>query len=398
MKLKSNWLIIDLSYIFNTYYHKLKSLTKYNLERDDLILSEFQFQFINELTKNIKDKIINLITVYKYISNNNVILVSKNTFNKQEYQNDNEYFSLIESKNNNNFYQSIWEKVFNLNLNNFFNEKDYINFNFDFVNANINTDICDIISILVKTIQTNFQDDLITVISNNNLLYQLINDKVSILDINLIEETHKILPSSEINLWFHIIKGNKERNIKPLLFNIFYLKPILDTYSTNFYFSNNINNNIDNNEYQELNKNQLYIILNHLTEFKNLINININLDSNSSYEIVIEIVKDNLHIINEKLLNFNLIPNDLVLAIEKSFLTKINKNNGNYFKSNLKFEKQFEKQINNEINNDIDTNETEIHNEIYYKIHNRKYNKKLFKDFNKFKSLKNPFSILEIET
>ena len=83
-------------------------------------------------------------------------------------------------------------------------------------------------------------------------------------------------------------------------------------------------------------------------------------------------------------MNFNLIPNDLVLAIEKSFLIKINKNNENYFKSNLKFHKQINKEID-------DLNET--FNEAY----NKKFNKKIDKDFNKFKSLKNPFSILEIE-
>ena len=395
MKLKSNWLIIDLDYIFNTYYSKLKSSTKYNLEMDDFI--SLEFKFINELSKNIKDKIIHLITIYKYIPNNNVILVSQSIEKNLNWRNtiDPNYkfenqlknqFELIEPK--------IWNQVFDLYLNNFFNEKDYIYFSFlntdkfklssihpktPFQSAIYNIEISDIISILVKTIQNNFQDDLITVISNNNLLYQLINDKVSILDINLTEETHKILPSSEINLWFHIIKGNKERNIKPLLFNLFYLKPILDTYSTDF--NNNIENNIENNiniddnnnQYQELNKNQLYIILNHLAEFKNLIN----LDFNSSYKIV----KDNLHIINEKLLNFNLIPNDLVLAIEKSFLIKINKNNENYFKSNLKFYKK----------ND---NETFNYNETY----NRKNNKKIDKDFNKFQNLKNPFSILEIES
>jgi hypothetical protein len=389
MKLKSNWLIIDLDYIFNTYYYKLKSSTKYNLEMDDFI--SLEFKFINELSKNIKDKIINLITVYKYIPNNNVILVSQSIEKNLNWRNtidpDYKFKERFENK-----FQSIehkiWNQVFDLNLNNFFNEKDYIYFSFlntdQFQLASIqpkttsksviyNTEISDIISILVKTIQNNFQDDLITVISNNNFLYQLINDKISILDINLTEETHKILPSSEINLWFHIIKGNKERNIKPLLFNLFYLKSFLDTYSTYFNNNDNIDNNIDNNEYQELNKNQLYIILNHLTEFKNLIN----LDSNSSYKIV----KDNLHIINEKLLNFNLIPNDLVLAIEKSFLIKINKNNENYFKSNLKFYKQINK-------------ETDDLNETY----NKKFNKKIDKDFNKFKSLKNPFSILEIES
>ena len=394
MKLKSNWLIIDLDYIFNTYYYKLKSSTKYNLEMDDFI--SLEFKFINELSKNIKDKIIYLITIYKYIPNNNVILVSQSIEKNLNWRNtidpDYKFQERFENKIQ-SIEPKIWKQVFDLNLNNFFNEKDYIYFSFlntdDFQLASIqnkttfksiiyNTEISDIISILVKTIQNNFQDDLITVISNNNLLYQLINDKVSILDINLTEETHKILPSSEINLWFHIIKGNKERNIKPLLFNLFYLKPFLDTYSTDFNNNDNdnidnIDNNIDNNEYQELNKNQLYIILNHLAEFKNLIN----LDSNSSYKIV----KDNLHIINEKLLNFNLIPNDLVLAIEKSFLIKINKNNENYFKSNLKFHKQ----INNEID---DLNET----------FNRKINKKINKDFNKFHNLKNPFSILEIES
>ena len=397
MKLKSNWLIIDLDYIFNTYYYKLKSSTKYNLEMDDFI--SLEFKFINELSKNIKDKIIYLITIYKYIPNNNVILVSQSIEKNLNWRNtidpDYKFQERFENKIQ-SIEPKIWKQVFDLNLNNFFNEKDYIYFSFlntdDFQLASIqnkttfksiiyNTEISDIISILVKTIQNNFQDDLITVISNNNLLYQLINDKVSILDINLTEETHKILPSSEINLWFYIIKGNKERNIKPLLFNLFYLKPFLDTYSTDFNNNDNdnidnIDNNIDNNEYQELNKNQLYIILNHLAEFKNLIN----LDSNSSYKIV----KDNLHIINEKLLNFNLIPNDLVLAIEKSFLIKINKNNENYFKSNLKFHKQINKEID-------DLNET--FNEAY----NKKFNKKIDKDFNKFKSLKNPFSILEIE-
>ena len=78
------------------------------------------------------------------------------------------------------------------------------------------------------------------------------------------------------------------------------------------------------------------------------------------------IIKDNLHIINEKLLNINLIPNDLFLSIEKSFLLSYNKNNENCFKSNLKIKE--------------------------------KNNKHFNKDFSKFESLKNPFAILEIES
>ena len=146
MKLKSNWLIIDLDYIFNTYYYKLKSSTKYNLEMDDFI--SLEFKFINELSKNIKDKIIYLITIYKYIPNNNVILVSQSIEKNLNWRNtiDPDYkfqerfenkFELIEPK--------IWNQVFDLNLNNFFNEKDYIYFSF------LNTDEFQLASIQNKT-------------------------------------------------------------------------------------------------------------------------------------------------------------------------------------------------------------------------------------------------------
>ena len=373
MKSKSNWLVIDLNYIFNTYYNKLKSLIKYNLESEIFISSEF----IDELTKNIKDKILNLITIYKYIPNNHIIIVTEfieensNLNWRNIISNDYKYNNLFDNNNNNNnnnnnIYKSLWKEVFDLRLNNFFYQKDYICFNF------MNVEIIDIISIIVKTIETNFLDDIITIISDNNFFYQLINDKVSLLDINLTEETHKILSSNEINLWFQIIKGNKNKNIQPLLFNIFYLKLILDTINYQFEDHSQIIEPkifINNNEYTELNKNELYIILNNLTEFKKIINSNYNDNNNddiNNNDDSNNIIKDNLYIINEKLLNINLIPNDLFLSIEKSFLLSYNKNNENYFKSNLKIKEKNNKQLN--------------------------------KDFSKFESLKNPFAILEIES
>ena len=197
MKSKSNWLIIDLNYIFNTYYHKLKSLIKYNLE-DEIFIS---LEFIDELTKNIKDKILNLITIYKYIPNNHIIIVNEffeensNLNWRNIISNNYKYNHNIFNNNNNNIYKSLWKEVFDLRLNNFFYQKDYICFNF------MNVEIIDIISIIVKTIETNFSDDIITIISDDNFFYQLINDKVSLLNINLTEETHKILSSNEINLW-----------------------------------------------------------------------------------------------------------------------------------------------------------------------------------------------------
>ena len=120
MKSKSNWLVIDLNYIFNTYYNKLKSLIKYNLESEIFI----SLEFINELTKNIKDKILNLITIYKYIPNNHIIIVTEfieensNLNWRNIISNDYKYNNLFDNNNNNNtIYKSLWKEVFDLRLN-----------------------------------------------------------------------------------------------------------------------------------------------------------------------------------------------------------------------------------------------------------------------------------------
>jgi hypothetical protein len=297
----SSWMVIDLDHIFRRHYIGLK---KYYIKNDpDKYNEQYDWSsninFINELSKQIKNKITNLVAVNKYVQPNHVILTN-------EYiQSDN--LDWIWRKNifldwTTNIYQydPVWMNVFESSLHKFINERGYIYIQYP------DTETNDIIAIIVKLIEHAFPHDYITIISQDSDFYQLINDKISVLNINGEEETSRILPSGEINLWFKIINGKKSNNVPVLKFDYNCIKKFLkDDYD-------------GSNEtviYRELTKKELYIILHNLKDFKDFL------------EDEHDMVENNQLFINQQIIDYNYIPKKIVADITKYFWNKYNKHN-----------------------------------------------------------------------
>jgi hypothetical protein len=325
-KLKSSsWIIIDLDHIFRRHYIGLKNYYIKNGFIDDLKNKDkseienypwhINNEFILELSKQIKNKITNLVTINKYVLNNHVILTN----------------NMIESKNNDwiwrasicpdwikkynqEFYRyrndPIWKIMFDLTLNKFFLERGYIHF------CHPDTEVDDIIAIIVKLLEQTFPDDLITIISQNSDFYQLINDKIIVLNINGEEDTSRILPSGEINLWFKIMNGQRSNYIPSLKFNNEFLKDFLkDDYDEDFDNDKLIKSEDVETVYRELTKKELYVVLHKLKLFQ------------ASLDTINDVVKDNQLIINQQIIDFNYIPKNIVTSIKKKFWLAYNKNN-----------------------------------------------------------------------
>jgi 5'-3' exonuclease len=217
-------------------------------------------------------------------------------------------------KYNQEFYRyrndPIWKIMFDLTLNKFFLERGYIHF------CHPDTEVDDIIAIIVKLLEQTFPDDLITIISQNSDFYQLINDKIIVLNINGEEDTSRILPSGEINLWFKIMNGQRSNYIPSLKFNNEFLKDFLkDDYDEDFDNDKLIKSEDVETVYRELTKKELYVVLHKLKLFQ------------ASLDTINDVVKDNQLIINQQIIDFNYIPKNIVTSIKKKFWLAYNKNN-----------------------------------------------------------------------
>jgi hypothetical protein len=170
-----------------------------------------------------------------------------------------------------------------------------------------------------KFIENEFPNDSITIISQDSDFYQLINDKISVLNINGEEETSRILSSDEINLWFKIINGQKSNNVPPIKFKIEFLKEFLgndyDNESNNDFSEQDKkfdNPSEENENFRELTKKELYIVLHNLSNFKSAI------ENNSS------VIENNQLNINKEIIDFNYIPQKIASEIINSFWTEYN--------------------------------------------------------------------------
>jgi hypothetical protein len=295
----SSWMIIDLDHVFRRHYIGLKNY--YIKNNSDKYTEQYDwvsnFNFINELSKQIKNKITNLVAVNKYIQPNHVILTNeliqpdnlecgwrKNIFpdwNKKINQSDH-----------------VWGNIYDTYFKKFINERGYIYFQYQ------NTETNDIIATVVKIIENEFTCDYITIISQDSDFYQLINDKITVLNINGEEETSRILPSGEINLWYKIINGQQSNNVPSLKFNYNFIKKFL---------KDDYDDNLETSLYRELTKKELYLVLHNLNDFKNLI------------EESQDTVENNQLYINQKIIDFNFIPSKIANDIAKSFWYEYNK-------------------------------------------------------------------------
>ncbi len=344
MKFKtSSWMIIDLDHIFRRHYIGLKNYyVKNNPDKYDFKTYEWykNHDFVLELSKQIKNKITNLVTINRYIPNNHVILTNDMIESKTtDWMWRAEIFPDWIKKYTQEYYSyrmdPIWKAVFDISLNKFFQERGYIHF------CQVDTEADDIIAVIVKLIEKTFPNDTITIISQDSDFYQLINDKITVLNINGEEETYRILPSGEINLWFKIINGQKSNHVPPLEFNIEFLKEYL---GNDFDLEcDEKNDTCEDEKYRELTKKELYVILHNLNDFQQAINKN---ENN---------VKHNQHLINQKIIDFSYIPKELILTIEKKFWS-FYKNIQNY-QSNLTSSEQYYKSV---VHKKKDTKHTNI--------------------------------------
>ena len=326
---QSEWMIIDVYNIFTKQYNNMKN--KYNnnsnknSNNNSNKIDEFDDDLIIELYDNIKNKIINLMKNKN--SNFYVVLVNDNIINNgwrdSILSNYSEKFTF-------KYYESrkrqLWGYLFDYYLSSFIKENKYMYI------SNYTVEFIDIVAILTKYIEYNYSGDKITIISSDSDFYQLINDNVSVLNMNGDEDVSRILSSGEVNLWFKIIKG--VRNISsPVLFNISFINYFLQTNddhklmnAENYRENIIINDNPDN--FRELNKQELYYFLHNLNIFKKIL-----LD-NTNY------ILNNQHIINKKLIDFNNIPIEFIDIIEDEFINIFKKN----YKNNINKTKILNKQ------------------------------------------------------
>jgi hypothetical protein len=159
------------------------------------------------------------------------------------------------------------------------------------------------ISIIIKAIDKTFNYNSITIISNDYVIYQLISDRIHILNVYGEEDTTRMLSSSEVNLWYHIINGYKNYNIPPIMFKTSLIYDFIK--ETNNYHPIN---KIETLDFRQLNKRELYYVLHHLNDFKKFI-------LNTS-----DFILNNQYIINKQILDFNNIPLEIYESIKKLFL------------------------------------------------------------------------------
>lgn len=258
-KIKHNfnsWFIIDFNYILKECYN-------------NIIIHDNTIQH-NKLSKLLFDKIKKIILeiIDRNYNNKNIIIVYDN---KLELYKD--YYNLIESY-----------------IINFFNEYEFI-----FYNNNKYNNI-DIIAIITNVIIKKYNDS-IRIISNNTILYQLINDKILILDINCKEDTIHIFSSGKVNLWYNIINGSETKLKFNNNFISKFIKPdndILETLS-------------DQDEYRYLSNRELYLFLHKINLLENIL---------TKYP---NIVLNQQHIKNQSLVDFSKIPLYIVNEIETEF-------------------------------------------------------------------------------
>ena len=343
---QTEWMIIDIFNIFTKQYNNMK--TKYNIDLDNLdddcmILLFEQIQ--NKIQNLLKDK------------NNNyvVVLVNDNIVNNQnlwrtdvlEKWTDKYGFKYYDNKK-----RQIWAYVFDYYLSDFIKKEKYIYFNNDMV------EFIDIVAIITKYIEHNYSGDKIKIISSDSDFYQLINDNVSVLNMNGDEDVSRILSSGDVNLWFKIIKGVKNISL-PVQFNISFINYFLKTndeqkwvnINDQEYIDSIITDNTNMDNFRELNKQELYYFLHNLNIFKKI------LTEHPNY------ILNEQHIINKQLIDFNNIPYKQIELIEaefKNLYNKIynhfndkNKTNNNCIneKINSKMNSKMDNKVDNKINN-----------------------------------------------
>lgn len=391
----THWIIIDLYNIYKKEYDFLKNKSL-NTEA-----------FIKTLFIKIKNKILYLTNLNNTDDNNKLEVV---LINQIKINNDNDICiwrkNIIpnwDDKFNTEYYKycndAIYNSLYDNELCDFIKDNHfiYLNYNFNFIEIN------DVISIITKTIEYNYMDDMITIISSDTDFYQLINDKITVLNMNGNEDISRILSSGEINLWYKIINGNKKNNIPIIKFNSYFIDKFIklhdndndnekdkDNNNNNEIENNNQNNyndhnnmednddidnyinytikyinNIENesdyneNDYRELTKRELYYFLHHLNSLKKI------LENNPNY------VLNKQHLINKSLIDFSNIPIEFVNMIEKDFWEIYKKNKNLFYR-------------------DRDFNDKDLYR-------NEKNDKKTKKDKTKKDNYNNRFNGLEIE-
>ncbi len=310
-KKKSTWLVINLDYVLKNYYHEFKynfnktlQQSKQTFDWCEYETSSDQSSNINltdELIKGIKQKIQSLISFAQITDNNCVVLIH-------------EQYDTIEIDN----WRNAIMNTFKINHTNHFKrlnqllEKDsilikYFQENYVYITTK-NVYINDVIAIVTKTIEKKPNYNHIIIISNDSDVYQLLNDRINILNIYCDEDTTRILSSSEVNLWYHIINGYKNLNISSIMFKTSKIYDFIK--ETNNYHPLKKN---ELSEFRGLNKREIYYVLHNLTDFKKFI------EKNPDF------ILNNQHIINQKLLDFNNIPDELYECIKKLLLDILQK-------------------------------------------------------------------------
>jgi hypothetical protein len=325
-KKKINWLVINLDYVLKNYYYEFKcnfnkTLHQENKKFDwgyyetgkvsprpdetgkvsprpdetDLIL-----KITDELINGIKNKIQSLISFAQITDNNCVILIHEqydiDFINWRNLFSNDFKFNHSNNETSNNLYHV---KRLNQLLEHDSLLIQYLEENYVYMTTK-NVYINDMIAIITKTIEKKHSYNHVIIISNDSAVYQLLNDRINILNIYCDEDATRILSSSEVNLWYHIINGYKNLNISPIMFKASQIYDFIKE-------TNNYHPIIKNetSEFRELNKREIYYVLHNLTDFKKFI------------ETKPDFISNNQHIANQKLLDFNNIPDELHESIKK---------------------------------------------------------------------------------
>lgn len=312
-----NWGVIDLDHVFRKHYNGLKKFLIN--EKSDQYSEEYDWandqQFVNDLLKQIKNKIISLV---KKLHCKNVIITNDN-IHSTEWIWRTEHWSTWAEKFKSDFYSyrqdPIWAKVFNEDFNNFVKAKDYFYYTY------LDFEADDIIAIVTKSIVTKYPNAKVYIFSKDSDFYQLISDKVMVLDTNGDENLH-IYPTGEMNLWYKIINGQLSNKVPSLAFNKEELKEFLCIKDRSEPVEEKEDQNEDQNEednsmYRKLTREEICKVVNDLPRFREWIEKNP------------DVVENRQHLINMKVMDFNQIPKNLFNKVEKDFWNNFKARNNN---------------------------------------------------------------------
>ena len=298
------WLIIDFDHVLTRHYNGLKHHFQnmfpekyhqgYQWDCDNI--------FINEIRIHIQKKIKSIISTNR-VNPKRVILITDNIQSETtDWIWRTSIWSQWSLKFKSEYYAcrlgNIRSKLFNLGLKDFFKMEEYIHFDYP------NFEADDVIAIITNSILERHPNDSILIVSHDSDFYQLISPRTTIINLDGVPEPERHYPTGLENLWFNIIGGKLANKVPGLKFKKDLLKEFL---GTKYELDIVRDREDDDGVYCKVSRSeQHYLICNLENSIKWIMETP-------------DLIENNQHIINQKVLDFKEIPIKYILSITNSF-------------------------------------------------------------------------------